>query len=401
MSHGAEDERRGRSRARRSALHAVLAVLALLAADRLALALLADEGWFQGKRLAPFPTAALQSGLADAVRGIRSSGTDGLVESGFDPELGWEPRPGRTEGEPGADTAGARPGGDPTAGVAAAGVRRILAFGCSFTFGTEVSGEEAWPARLEALRGDLEVLNLGVPAYGLDQALLRMERRAPGLAPAEIWLGLMPSAAQRPSTHFLPLLRPWTGIVWFKGRFEIDQDGAFRRFPAPVDSVEATLEAYERPGRLAELLAGRDPWFDAVAPAFSHRLEHTTFVGRLYWTRRVFRLAKNSMGTLPDGRSLVPLHFAIAREARALAGTLDARFRYLILPCAGDLAGPDGSELPFCVDLRRALAEAGIEVLDVAPAVVSVPSEERWAAGGHYSVRTNAAVATWLSAQVE
>ena len=51
----------------------------------------------------------------------------------------------------------------------------ILAVGDSFTFGTQVSDRDTWPAQLEKLSGR-KVINGGVFGYGIDQAFLRARR---------------------------------------------------------------------------------------------------------------------------------------------------------------------------------------------------------------------------------
>jgi hypothetical protein len=53
------------------------------------------------------------------------------------------------------------------------GTTRVVAVGDSFTFGSEGSDGTIWPDRLAALRPDLDVVNLGVFGYGLDQMWLR------------------------------------------------------------------------------------------------------------------------------------------------------------------------------------------------------------------------------------
>ncbi len=58
----------------------------------------------------------------------------------------------------------------------------ILAVGDSFTFGTDVSDEHAWPTQLSVITG-ARVVNGGVPAYGMDQILLRCEALVAELNP--------------------------------------------------------------------------------------------------------------------------------------------------------------------------------------------------------------------------
>ena len=53
-----------------------------------------------------------------------------------------------------------------------AGVTRVLAFGDSFTFGTGVAQDERFTEVAEQSLDGVEVINMGVPGYGLDQILL-------------------------------------------------------------------------------------------------------------------------------------------------------------------------------------------------------------------------------------
>src|SRR5712692_11950 len=103
----------------------------------------------------------------------------------FDPELGWTYIPNlsvvQTFGSDYRrvpiyfDSYGSR--------VRAPGVQRdpaapsLLIVGCSFAFGHGLPYEETFASRLESTPGfPLQVVNLGVQAYGTDQALLRLKR---------------------------------------------------------------------------------------------------------------------------------------------------------------------------------------------------------------------------------
>lgn len=66
--------------------------------------------------------------------------------------------------------------------------RRILALGCSTTFGAGVGDSDAWPAVLQTLLdlnvpGQYEVINAGVSAYSAYQGLVYLEKRGIALAP--------------------------------------------------------------------------------------------------------------------------------------------------------------------------------------------------------------------------
>ena len=116
----------------------------------------------------PDPTAA-----PDAVR--------------YDPELGWEPRPGAVdtvyrrridfsfEGFRIARPQNARP-------PESSNKAPILAVGDSFTEGWGLEADQPWPARLEAETGRT-VINAGVRSYGIDQIVLRTERLLRALKP--------------------------------------------------------------------------------------------------------------------------------------------------------------------------------------------------------------------------
>lgn len=58
------------------------------------------------------------------------------------------------------------------------GIGRILLLGDSFTFGQGVSMEESFARRMEKQLGGVEVINAGVPGYGLDQEYLLYKDRA-------------------------------------------------------------------------------------------------------------------------------------------------------------------------------------------------------------------------------
>ncbi|HEY9421814.1 MAG TPA: GDSL-type esterase/lipase family protein [Thermoanaerobaculia bacterium] len=72
----------------------------------------------------------------------------------------------------------------------ALGATRVVAVGDSFTFGQGVEIQEAWPSILERRLGKADVVNLGVPGYGVDQQLLMLESRGLSYQPDIVVLGL-------------------------------------------------------------------------------------------------------------------------------------------------------------------------------------------------------------------
>ena len=161
--------------------------------------------------------AALALGLALAEAGLRFLFPQPLTERygsagageplvRIDRELGWTLREGVsgvTSDEPWqkdlrTNALGFR---DVAHGEKAAGVTRVFVLGDSFVFGSGVKQDETLTRRLAALLGpSFEVINLGVPGYGTDQALLTLERFGPRLSPdivlaAFFWNDVMENAS--------------------------------------------------------------------------------------------------------------------------------------------------------------------------------------------------------------
>lgn len=90
---------------------------------------------------------------------------DYWLRSSYDAELGWD-IPAASKNTLGASRRGDYP---------ALAQYRFKAFGDSFTFGSDVSDHEMWPALIEQ-QGATFCLNYGVPGYGPDQAVLKYER---------------------------------------------------------------------------------------------------------------------------------------------------------------------------------------------------------------------------------
>jgi hypothetical protein len=112
----------------------------------------------------------------------------------FDAELGWRPRPqvskiGGVWGVTRPARTNARGWRDSDHSVARVpGLRRAVAIGDSFTFGTDVDDGERFTDLLPKRIGRLEVLNFGVPGYGTDQELRVLETEALAYRPDVVML---------------------------------------------------------------------------------------------------------------------------------------------------------------------------------------------------------------------
>lgn len=108
----------------------------------------------------------------------------GVVRTSPNPRLGFELRPNSFV----ASEVDYRVNGDgfrgPSLGVKRSGVPRIAVLGDSIAFGYWVAEKDAFPAQLGALMGPrVEVLNLGVPGYNLDQEVENLRLRVDALEP--------------------------------------------------------------------------------------------------------------------------------------------------------------------------------------------------------------------------
>jgi hypothetical protein len=82
------------------------------------------------------------------------------------------------------------------------GMIRIAVLGDSFVFGFGVQDGEAFPALLESQDKTREVLNLGVPGYGIDQIYLSYQEIARKYHPDVVLIGIFPEGFWRCTRSF-------------------------------------------------------------------------------------------------------------------------------------------------------------------------------------------------------
>ena len=104
------------------------------------------------------------------------------------------------------------------------GISRITTFGDSFTHCDDVNNNETWQAIIESYQSNLEVLNFGVPGYGLDQAYLRYLEDGSQYESHITLIGFMSENIYRNVNTFRPFYYKTTGIPLAKPRFLIDKN---------------------------------------------------------------------------------------------------------------------------------------------------------------------------------
>jgi len=82
------------------------------------------------------------------------------------------------------------------------GIIRIVALGDSFVFGFGVQDSKTFPAALELQDASREVLNLGVPGYGIDQIYLSYREIARKYHPDIVLIGIFPEDFWRCTRSF-------------------------------------------------------------------------------------------------------------------------------------------------------------------------------------------------------
>lgn len=107
------------------------------------------------------------------------------------------------------------------------GIRRIAVLGDSFAFGWGVQDHESFSARIEAQDPSLEVLNFGVPGYGVDQILVAFRTLARGYHPENVLITLF-------AEDFWRATRAFADTGHAKPYFRLDSSGKLQLQNVPV-----------------------------------------------------------------------------------------------------------------------------------------------------------------------
>jgi len=376
----------------------------LIAAVPLGLLLVADlvvqhtalrDGVLFGHRVMPFqPPLFSEQHLATFGR-LKQEAAGTIQPQGpvrFDAELGWVAQPRVHEFGAGA------------------AARTLVTLGGSFTYGDEVAASESWPAQLA--QTGLRVVNLAVPAYGIDQAILRFQHDAEVRdslrAGDAVWLGVMPRALLRLVNVYRPALRHHGAGVGMKPRFKLTDgqaDGPLEKVPNPAASLAELVSLVGNQQAFVDAVGNDDafiacaPW--AYRPAGTH-WSHWFAVTRLIGSRLEGK-GRDPVAWVDDADSEVfQLTLALCRGLATDAESLGGRARVVILPDHWSLQRMhEAGGRAYWQRLVDALRENGIAVTDVTEALLEAGALDDaafWMPGGHYSARANRVVADSLAA---
>jgi hypothetical protein len=140
----------------------------------------------------------------------------------------------------------------------APGVRRVLVFGDSFTFGEDVSDDETYAHFLQQRLPGVEVLNFGVHGYGHDQMLLYLQEEGLRYRPDVVVLGFLYDDMDRNLLGFRDYAKP---------RFELG-GGGLQLHNVPVPAPEEMLQNEVFRSKFLDLwtiLRGRWEWRSGAA----------------------------------------------------------------------------------------------------------------------------------------
>jgi hypothetical protein len=386
-----------------------LSLLVLILIDQSLLHLLLRDDRLFSCPVAPFDPPVFCDSQRESLSRIRSLLAGGAMPRRmfrFDAELGWSNPPEWGRGELRHDWAGCRIGVGPLDREKAPGVRRILTIGCSMTHGEEVAAREAWPSRLDERCEDVEVGNLGVAGYGLDQALLRYRRDGLLLDADEVWLGLLPRAALRVTTLYRPLDSHWSMDVSFKPRFVLGEKEEAVLVENPAQSLEDVVRLLSSQEEWLAALGRNDPWLNRARWAYAPRgscWAHHSFTGRVVLSLHE-GLGRDLLDHYADrdGETYRLLR-SIVRTADAEVRAQGARFRLVILPGQPDLEQRDTAGRGYWEELSEELERGGVEVFDLSEALETsgVPRGDLYMPNGHYSPEGSAVVARALAGLLE
>jgi len=154
----------------------------------------------------------------------------------FDARLGWTIMPNGNVGQYQSNSQGLRANRDYSSEMSA-GKKRILTFGDSYTHGDEVNNNETWQAYMEKIDPALEVINFGVPGYGLDQAYLRYEEVGNMFEVDIVLIGLFSENIFRHVNTFRPFYTPMSNIPLTKPRLLLFE-GQVIEVENPIQSID-------------------------------------------------------------------------------------------------------------------------------------------------------------------
>jgi hypothetical protein len=211
------------------------------------------------------------------------------------------------------------------------------------------------------MRDDVEVLNLGLPAAGTDQAFLRWRRDGKPFKSHIVLLGIWPDNIFR-NLNIVEYYRTQSTLPFTKPRLALDDDGAWRFVNLPVMSDDELVDTLTNPE--GSPLLKYEFWYDPrdTAPSPYRRvrvLQLAESVWRRYQRKLTYR--KIYTGEIPDGIEVTLAIVRLFAEEVHDAGSIPI---VLMIPDRKRLDLQAGETTFPLVERMRA---EGIDVIDMGP----------------------------------
>ncbi len=136
-------------------------------------------------------------------------------------------------------------------------VTRIATFGDSFTHGDGVFNHETWQEALNRLDERLEVINFGVPAFGMDQTFLRLQQDGHIYQSHIVFIGFMTENIFRHVNRYRPFYAPKTGLPLAKPRFVIENQ-TLSLIENPIVTRDGYQDLLDHPAQLLPQFGAHD-----------------------------------------------------------------------------------------------------------------------------------------------
>ena len=262
---------------------------------------------------------------------------------------------------------------------------RIALVGDSHTYGEEVSYEGTWGQQLqEALGADFQVLNFGVPGYGIDQAYLRYKRDVLPWHPDYVIFGVVPSDVYRSMTIYTFIAFPQWDYPFSKPRFVLQRDG-IGLLNVPLRTPEELWST----GSIKNL-----PYVEHDI-SFDPREWQWHLYDASYLTRFALS-AYPPTREVPEAlskRTTLAINREILAEFLRLAAREGSVPILVYLPSRRDMqASTSGAN----ASIRQIVRDLGAPYIDLTGVLEKIPAEKRHTPGGHYTPSTNRVVAEHL-----
>lgn len=177
----------------------------------------------------------------------------------FDSTLGWLYRKNYSDTKNQINSQGLRSNREYSL-VADLNTIRVAAFGDSFVYCNEVVNKDSWPALIEDLLPNIEVLNYGIGGYGTDQAYLRYLAEGNNLSPDIVIIGFTPIMLKRNVNVYRRFISD-RELALTKPRFVFNNESDLVLVPNPIKQKSDYKKYLRNPQKIIDF-GKNDYWYE-------------------------------------------------------------------------------------------------------------------------------------------